>query len=203
MEKKNACYLFVFEGYADWEPALVVAGLTRYSNFGVKTFSFDGLPVRSMGNVMVQPDLSLREVIAGPGDIFLLPGGPGWEKGLNDAIMPFLEEVRTLKCTLAGICAATIIFAKLGFLNEIHHTSNGEGYLKHYVPDYSGESCFINEPAVVDEGIITANGAAMIEFAYEIFRHIGMMSEENLDSWLRIYKSAGMLSKEAIHAAII
>jgi hypothetical protein len=47
---------------------------------------------------------------------------------------------------------------------------------------------------VADESIITANGAGMIEFAYEIFRHIGMLNQENLETWLRVYKSGGMMS---------
>jgi putative intracellular protease/amidase len=198
MEKKNVCYLFVFDGYADWEPALVVGGLTRYSDFDVKTFSFDGLPVRSMGNILVQPDLSLREVDAHATDLILLPGGTAWEEGRNDGIMPFLEDVQSRKCTLAAICAATTVLARLGYLDEVHHTSNGEGYLKHHVAEYKGEPCYINEPAVADENIITANGAGMIEFAYEIFRHIGMLNTDDLEIWLRVYKSGGMVSTPTV-----
>jgi putative intracellular protease/amidase len=198
MEKKNVCYLFVFEGYADWEPALATVGLTLYSDFEVKTFSFDGLPLRSMGNIKVQPDLSLREIEADAADIILLPGGVAWEDGRNDAILPFIHQVRSKRCSIAAICGATIALAKLGYLNEIEHTSNGEGYLQKFVPEYEGQSFFVNKPAVCDEGIITANGAGMIEFTYELFKHISMLSNEDLEDWLDIYKSAGMLYKEKV-----
>ena len=54
--KKRLCYLFVFDGFADWEPSLVTAGLNTYSDFEIKTFSVDGKNVKSMGNLIVKPD---------------------------------------------------------------------------------------------------------------------------------------------------
>jgi hypothetical protein len=51
---------------------------------------------------------------------------------------------------------------------------------------------YINEPCVSDKNIITANGAAMIEFAYEIFVHFEVMKKEELAWWLNLYKSRGM-----------
>jgi putative intracellular protease/amidase len=167
--------------------------LNTYSDFEIKTFSFDGLPVRSLGNVPVQPDLALREVEVTANDLLLLPGGPPWEESKNDAIIPFVEEVHHKKCTIAAICAATTILAKLGILDEIEHTSNGAGYIEKYVPDYSGQAHFVNTPAVCDERVITANGAGMIEFAYEIFNFIRMMSEDDLGDWFNLYKSGGMI----------
>jgi putative intracellular protease/amidase len=192
MEKKKTCYLFVFDGYADWEPALAIAGLNLYSDFAIKTFSFDDGQVTSMGNVQVKPDLSVRELsLTGP-DLLLLPGGAAWEEGKNDLLEPVINEAVSQKCSIAAICAGTTILAKAGYLNEINHTSNGLEYLSKYAPQYQGHSFYVNAPAVCDEGIITANGAAMVEFTYEIFKHIGMMSDDELNKWFRIYKSSGM-----------
>jgi hypothetical protein len=44
----------------------------------------------------------------------------------------------------------------------------------------------------MDKNIITANGAAMIEFAYNIFERFGIMKNEELVWWLNLYKSGGM-----------
>lgn len=197
MEKKNVCYLFVFEGFADWEPALVTTGLNQYSNFEIKSFSFDGLPVRSMGNLAIQPDLSLREVQPEPSDIILLPGGGAWEENQNDAITDFLTHAHQNKTTIAAICAATTILAKMGLFSEHQHTSNGDGYLKKMVPDYTGEANYVNEPAVNDEGIITANGAGMIEFAYEIFKHLEVLTPKEIDGWFKNFKAGGKQSAGA------
>ena len=115
--KKKSCYLFLFEGFADWEPSLV---------------------------------------------------------------------------TVAAICAATAFLAKLGIYRFARHTSNGLEYLKKQVPEYTDEKMYINEPCVSDKNLITANGAAMIEFAYKIFVHFEVMKKEELAWWLNLYKSGGM-----------
>lgn len=51
----------------------------------------------------------------------------------------------------------------------------------------------MNEPCVADKNVITANGAAMIEFAYKIFEHFEIMKKEELAYWLKLYKSGGMV----------
>ena len=75
--KKRKCYLFIFDGYADWEPALAIACLNRYSDFSIHSFSPDGLMVESMGGIKIQPDFSLSEVNAADVDLLILPGGDG------------------------------------------------------------------------------------------------------------------------------
>jgi len=54
--------MFVFNGFSDWEPALAIAGLQQFTDVEVNAFSVDRLPVRSMGNVQVVPDLSLSDL---------------------------------------------------------------------------------------------------------------------------------------------
>ena len=93
---------------------------------------------------------------------------------------------------VAAICAATAFLAKLGIYRFARHTSNGLEYLKKQVSEYTDENMYINEPCVSDKNLITANGAAMIEFAYEIFVHFEVMKKEELAWWLNLYKSRGM-----------
>jgi len=190
--KKRSCYLFLFEGFADWEPSLVTAGLNSYSDFEIKTFSIDGKPVRSMGNLTVMPELNLDAVKISDFDLILLPGGNKWEEGGNMEISELIKESFLHGKTVAAICAATTFLAKLGLFSFACHTSNGLEYLKKQVPGYADDKMYINEPCVSDKNIITANGAAMIEFAYEIFVHFEVMKKEELAWWLNLYKSRGM-----------
>jgi putative intracellular protease/amidase len=95
--------------------------------------------------------------------------------------------------TIAAICAATTFLAKQGLYNKAKHTSNGLEYLKNQVPGYTDDSRYINEPCVADNNVITANGAAMIEFAYKIFEHFRILPEKDLSFWLTLYKSGGMV----------
>jgi putative intracellular protease/amidase len=188
----KTCYLFLFDGFADWEPALVTSGLNSNTEFAVRTFSVDGKIVNSMGNLQVKPDLDLNEIRGASFDLLILPGGKEWEKGGNSGILEFTKETFEKGITIAAICAATTFLAKIGILNSVRHTSNGLEYLKGQVPNYTAEANYVIQPCVKDKNIITANGAAMIEFAYMIFQKFEIYKNEELDFWLRLYKSAGM-----------
>jgi len=190
--KNRSCYLFLFEGFADWEPAIVTAGLNTYSDFEIRTFSVDGKSVKSMGNLTINPDLRLEDVNISDFDLIILPGGNKWEEGGNTEISQLIKNTFNNGKTIAAICAATTFLAKLGIYSHINHTSNGLDYLKKQVPGYAGDSRYINEPCVMDKNVITANGAAMIEFAYNIFKQFGIMKKEELVWWLNLYKSGGM-----------
>jgi hypothetical protein len=77
-------------------------------------------------------------------------------------------------------------------LKAVKHTSNGLEYLKKKVSEYSADKNYVAQPAVTDKNVITANGAAMIEFAHEIFSYYNLFKQEELQYWLTLYKSAGM-----------
>lgn len=191
--KNRVCYLFLFDGFADWEPSLVTTGLNTYGDFEVRTFSVDGKPVKSMGSLSVNPDFKLKEIQATNLDLLILPGGNAWEEGRNSEISELVKAVFHQGKTIAAICAATTFLAKLGLFNTVKHTSNGLEYLKNQVPDYTSDNHYVNEPCVLDKNIITANGAAMIEFAHTIFTHFSIFKKGELDEWLTLYKSAGII----------
>ena len=169
--KNRNCYLFVFDGFADWEPALVTSGLNNYSDFAIKTFSVDGGLIRSMGNLAVKPDMRLEELKLDDIDLLILPGGARWDEGGNTEIADLIRPLHLKGKVIAAICAATTMIAKADLVNEVKHTSNGLEYLKQQVPDYNAENNYVNVPCVRDKNVITANGAAMIEFACQIFEH--------------------------------
>ena len=191
--KKRCCYLFLFDGFADWEPSLVTAGLNTYSDFEIKSFSADGKSVKSMGNLSVKPNFKLKDIIENDIDLLLLPGGNKWEAGGNMEISKLVKETFRKRKTIAAICAATTFLAKQGLYGSVRHTSNGLEYLKKLVPEYKAEINYVNEPCVADKNVITANGAAMIEFAYKIFEHFEILKKEELVFWLNLYKSGGMI----------
>ena len=191
--KKRTCYLFIFDGFADWEPALVVSGLNTYSDFEIKTFSVDKKTVRSMGNLNVLPDLKLDDIKTTDFDLLILPGGNKWEEGGNAEITELVKETFTQRKTIAAICAATTFLARQGIFSTVKPTSNGLEYLKKQVPKYNAENNYVHEPCVADNNVITANGAAMIEFAHKIFEHFELFKKDELKYWLTLYKSAGLI----------
>ena len=190
--KKRKCYLFVFNGYPDWEPALAIASLNKYSDFSIHPFSFDGAVVESMGGIKVQPEFALSQVRSNDIDLLILPGGDAWIKGENEQIAPLVRSVARRKGNIAAICDATVFLAKHGYLDNTWHTSNGANYLPEKVPSYKGKHYFEDLPSVVDGNIITANGAGMVEFAIEIMRQQKVMDEATIDKVYDLYKSGGV-----------
>jgi len=52
MDNQTAC-LFVFDGFADWEPASALAELRRTFGFSVQTVGLTKNPVTSMGGLKI------------------------------------------------------------------------------------------------------------------------------------------------------
>jgi putative intracellular protease/amidase len=191
--KKRMCYLFVFEGYADWEPAIVIAGLHKFTDFSVKTFSVDGKPVRSAGNLAVTPEVSMAQVFPNDVDLLILPGGDAWDKGKNSEIQPLLNSILDQNRMVAAICGATGFLGEHGYLDEVRHTSNHlEQYLAKVAPHYKGQSNYVKEHAVKGGNLITANGTASVPFAEIIFEHFGLFEYEGLSFWFQFFKQPEM-----------
>lgn len=190
--KKRNCYLFIFEGYADPEPALAVATLQRFTDCMVNTFSIDGHAIRSMGNLHIHPDRAMIDIDIDKIDLLILPGGIAWENGGNLEVLPLVKKVLEQGKTVAAICGATIGLAHAGLLDNIRHTSNTPDYLGNFVPDYKGAAHYQQKPAVHDGHIITANGAGIIDFMIEILRKDQYMDEQTLQGVEKLYKSGGL-----------
>jgi putative intracellular protease/amidase len=186
---KKKIYLFLFDGFSDWEISYLTPEINRSEAFELVYFSKTGELVTSMGGLRVQPTISLDGIDPEDVDLLILPGGTAWEKGENEAITSFAKALFEKGKPLAAICAATVYLGQLGFLNDLQHTSNDLNYLKGLAPDYRGGEKYQNAMAVTDRNIITANGIAAIEFACEIFKTIGLFDDESLEKWFQLFKN--------------
>lgn len=185
--KNKVCYLFVFNGYSDWEPALAAASLQQFSQYEVRSFSIDGNAVVSAANLQVIPQLSLADLDAGLADVVILPGGAAWSEGKNREIGPFIHDILRKGKLLAAICDATLFLAGEGLLDDIPHTSNDPGLLKAAVPAYKGEKNYVRKPAVTADRVITANGTAGTAFAHAIVSKLGLLENEQFAFWFGFF----------------
>lgn len=186
--KTKRCYLFVFDGYSDWEPALAAAALQQFTGFEVVPFSITGAAVTSAANLTITPQNSLGALDAGAADLLIIPGGEVWSQGLNRELTPFVKAMLQQGKTVAAICDATLYLADEGLLNDVAHTSNDLGLLKTYVPDYKGEAHYIQKPAVTAGQLITANGTAGVAFALEILRRFNLLEgNEQFAFWFGFF----------------
>jgi putative intracellular protease/amidase len=192
----DTVHVYVFDGYADWEPALAMAGIRdpQYQRapgrWQVRTVAERAdMPVRSKGGLAVLPDLGLDEVHAHDSAMLILPGGDSWVEApdTHRAAMDTASQFLDAGVPVAAICGATAGLARAGWLDDRPHTSNAATYLKG--TGYQGAAHYREEPAVRVPGLITAGGMAPLEFAREIFVELGVYDDEVLQAWYQLFKT--------------
>jgi putative intracellular protease/amidase len=186
---KKKIFVFLFDGFPDWEIAYLTPEINKNGQFDLVYFSEDGNIITSMGGLQIKPTNSLNDLNLEDIDMLILPGGTAWEKGKITGIKKLINSVFKNGKTIAAICAATTYLGQLGLLNNLNHTSNDLNYLKGIAPKYSGDENYQNSLAITDRNIITANGIAPIEFAREIFKAIGLYSDDNIEKWFQLFKN--------------
>lgn len=186
--KTRNCYLFVFDGFADWEPALATAALNQFTDFRVIPFSVDGRPVTSMGNLTVAAATSMDKFSAEDVSLLILPGGEAWEEGKNREIIPLLQGCLDKGKMVAAICGATAFLAEDGYLDKVKHTSNNlEYFLKQVAPSYKGEKLYQDVGATRDKNLITASGAKPLDLAREILTAFDLFTNDELKMWFSYF----------------
>jgi putative intracellular protease/amidase len=183
--------VYLHEGYADWEIGFILPELVK-AGYGVKSASIDGLVVKSMGGLSVQPDQRLASVDPIESfDLVILPGADSWNDPKNHqeilSLIPLWHRKGRL---IAGICGAVIGLARIGLLNAVKHTSNFLPLTQQLAPNYTGSKLHSERLAEADQGVITASGIGAMEFSYEILKALKVYDEEHADEWLKFYKHA-------------
>jgi putative intracellular protease/amidase len=191
--QKQTVHLFVFDGLADWEAGLAIAGLNRPAfqlqpgRYGVQTVGLKTEPATTMGGIGILPGLTLKEFEPSESAMLILPGGDAWDAGANDEATGKAVSFLGAGVPVAAICAATAALARAGALDDKRHTSNARDYLK--ATNYRGEALYQDQPAVTDGNVITASGVAPVDFAYHIFNKLGVYSAQTLESWYGLFKT--------------
>ena len=188
----DTVHLAVYDGFADWEAGLAVAQIRSGAfqpgpaHFDVRTVGPSREPVRSMGGVLVTPDLALDELAPSDSAMLIVPGGGGWEAEDGNGAFPrkaraFLDA----SVPVAAICGATFGLAREGLLDDRDHTGADAGYLAS--SGYRGTDRYRAADAVRDRGLITAGPTDAVAFAREILAELGLMGPEVLAAWFRLF----------------
>ncbi len=181
--------VLVFDGFADWEPAFALTGLRRWGNLPVTTVGYGTGPVTSMGGIRVLPDLPLTDLRLDLTLLFLMPGGDAWlEATPPDPLPNILGALEGSGVPIAAICAATTALARVGLFRDRRHTSNGKAFLNRHAPGYETTALYVDELAVRDRGVISANGLGAVELAREIFAELGIFGEADLRLYEEMYR---------------
>jgi 4-methyl-5(b-hydroxyethyl)-thiazole monophosphate biosynthesis len=172
-------YVHLAEGFEEIE-AITIIDVLRRAGLNVITVSVtENIVVTGSHNIPVKADLLFKDADYEKAEMILLPGGmPGAKnlsehKGLNNQILNFHKEGKFL----GAICAAPMIFGKLGILTgkNVVCFPGFETYL---------DGAIVKQLPVVKDGkIITGRGPGVaIQFSLEIVR---MLKDEETASKLK------------------
>ena len=173
---KEILYLLL-DNYAEHEMAFLAEsvnadeqGLRKEPKYTNKIVAPTMEPVRSIGGMRVLPDYTFATM---PNDYaaLVLIGGYGWLTADADQILPCVKDALAQGKVVGAICNAASWMAKQGLLNNVKHTGNGLEQLKLWGGEsYTNAAGYVNEQAVSDGNIVTANGSGQLEFTYELLK---------------------------------
>ncbi|MBX4265473.1 type 1 glutamine amidotransferase family protein [Clostridium estertheticum] len=185
---KKEILVFIFDGYADWESSYICCELNSpETDYIVKTLSLDKDPKISMGGFRIIPDYSVSDYPK-KFDMLLLIGGFAWMEQKNNAVQSVVEYAVQHHIPVGAICNAVNFMAENGYLDDIRHSGNTLEFMKSQSPHYKGDCNFVENQAVCDSDIITANGTASLEFAREIMLYLNLKPVEKIDEWYKFNK---------------
>lgn len=145
-------------------------------------------PVKSVGGIRTLPDYSF-DTIPEEYAALILIGGYGWMSNEADGVLPIVKQTLNKRIIVGAICNAVSWMAKQELLNNIRHTGNGIDQLKLWGGDrYTNEAGYVNEQAVSDGRIVTANGSGYLEFTRELQNLLENDTTEMIDGWYAFMK---------------
>jgi putative intracellular protease/amidase len=136
-------------------------------------------------------DQVIKDVDIDSIDLLVIPGGEPAPLVDNLELKNFVESLVAKNKKVAGICGGAGLLAGLGVLKRRRCTGMASGRNPN-IPEfrYFSESIFLDDHVVVDGNIITAQGQAYVEFAFELARQMGLSErEEEYKAGIRWFKN--------------
>ncbi|OCP07132.1 MULTISPECIES: DJ-1/PfpI family protein [unclassified Ensifer] len=178
--------IVLYEGFADWECALLMAAARTHLGVEIDVATADGARVTSMGGLDVSAHLSIDALDPAGFDGLVISGGSIWETDEAPDLSATIRAFDRDRRLVAAICGGVSALAASGVLDRIDHTGNGADSLAP-LRGYRGQTHYCNQPQALRSGhVVTAAGTAPISFAGEILRGLGLGSPE-LDGFLALY----------------
>ena len=189
---KNIVFVILDE-FADWEAAFLSSGLNDKNitkNYTTNFASIDKNLKKSMGNLKVLPDLTLKEIDENDVDGLVLIGGRTWRSQIEETNTKIVELVKKFKNNpnkvVGAICDAAYFLASNGLLNDRKHTVNSFDEIKDN-SNYTNAKNFVEMESVIDGNLVTAKGDSPIHFAKNVMMALGDIPEKNVNLFFDIY----------------
>ena len=153
--------VIILEQFADWESTLLTPVLQQFAGYTVRYVSTDRNPKTSMGNLRVQPDLTLDELSPDTAALILIGATQSWRDLSDENRLKIAKLAHAFKQQgriVGGICDGAYFLADNGLLNDCRHTANSLSEIAD-LPGYTNRQAYVEtkREAVRDGSVITAN----------------------------------------------
>lgn len=195
----------LLDQFADWEGALLAPALNmgvdimpqpEAQKYVARTLAPSKAGVCSIGGMRVIPDYDFEEM---PEDFaaLVLVGGLGWRSEEAQTLAPCVRKAVAAGKVVGAICNASLYLGALGLLNGVKHTSNTLALLEAWAGKaYTNAPGYVEQQAVSDGGIVTANGTAALEFTREMLLALGADTSERIEAWYAFNKQGFCPAKQ-------
>lgn len=192
---KNEILYVLLNEYAEHEPAFLAEAINcderairnnpRYINKVVAPALGE---VRSCSGFRTVPDYSFDSLPEEYAALILI-GGYQWMSEEAERVVPIVRRAVEKGIVVGAICNAASFLARHGFLNGVKHTGNGLEQLKLWGgKNYTNEAGYVQEQAVRDGRMVTANGSGYLEFARELLLLLENDPPEYVEMFYRFQK---------------
>jgi putative intracellular protease/amidase len=168
--------LFYYDDFCEFEVVLVGMVFKRHEFI---TIALEDREYRSEERQRYCVDQVIKDVDIDSIDLLVIPGGEPYQLIDNLELKSFIEELLAKNKKVAGICGGAELLAGLGLLKGKRCTGMSTGKDENLPSfQYFSESIFLDDYVVVDGNIITAQGQAYVEFAFELARQMKLSAKE-------------------------
>lgn len=164
----------IMDRFADWEGAFLAAALQGEVAQDVRVLYASDTrgPLNSIGGLSVNPQLTLDEVPKDAEALVFIGADGSWHQ-LREGAAKLAKQFKEEGKVVAAICDAARWLGSIGLLNDVKHTANFKEELLQQEAYTNGDN-FVEEDAVRDGRLVTANGNAPLKFAREVLLAMGM-----------------------------
>ena len=168
----NKILVFIFDGMTDYEITFISHLLNSDCAKEIITISYTENMITGKSGFTYKPSKLVKDVLNEDVEGLIIPGG--WYGDTKPELIQLITNLNSKDKLISAICGAgTVFLAKAGILNNVKYTTPIIEWTQKHI-DVFGEKDpfprkkFISQRVVRDRNIITAHGAAFVDFAIEI-----------------------------------
>jgi len=171
--------LFVYDSFAEFEVSILITCL-KGSGIQLETVSINNndKPIISAGNLKILPDHSVEDMNHNDYEALIIPGGSPYPLLENEKVLSLIKDFYTNNKLIGAICGGPALLGAAGILDEICYTASLSKEDKEYINVLNWENKR-EDYLVNDHNVITSTGSNYLQFAVEVLRALGTISEDD------------------------